>query len=173
MPRNQVAKVFFWHSLFAQFVSMKNHLCWPLVCIFCRTLRTIRMTTVSYTLRLYCDSNLVPRRATVLLESREERPIRKIGYSFSLYAKKTNWIAVLRKNGLRYLKYFLCLLCLFSQKWKVICQGQEMRTVENKVSADRSIIGFLTFFGALLVHEKTFISTSHKTQRKTAFFYSS
>ena len=36
--------------------------------------------------------------------------------------------------------------------------------VENKVSADRSIIGFLPFWG-LLVHEKTFISlggTKHK-----------
>ena len=36
--------------------------------------------------------------------------------------------------------------------------------VENKVSADRSIIGFLPFLG-LLVHEKTFISpegTKHK-----------
>ena len=169
MPRNQVAKVFFWHSLFAQFVSMKNHLCWPLVCIFCRTLRTIRMTTVSYTLRLYCDSILVPRRRSFSkVEANKEDWL----FFFSL-CKKDELNCSFEKKWPEISQVLFCLLCLFSQKWKVICQGQEMRTVENKVSADRSIIGFLTFFGALLVHEKTFISTSHKTQRKTAFFYSS
>ena len=88
---------------------------------------------------------------------------KKIGYSFfPLSLCKEEELNCSFEKPEKYLQKIFCSLFLVVRN-KIICQGQEMR-VENKVSADRSIIGFLPFLG-LLVHEKTFISlggTKHK-----------